>query len=85
MDAYLARHDGLAGVTTDMIAGTFHWSNPLIPMLLTNAEAQEVAAASEEALAEITADEERLFDRALIRSYTVEEYESEMPVVEAGI
>ena len=40
---------------------------------------------TEEALAEIAADEERLFDRELIRSYTVEEYESEMPVVEAGI
>jgi uncharacterized protein (TIGR02118 family) len=40
---------------------------------------------TEEAKAEIAADEERLFDRELIRSYTVEEYESEMPVVEAGI
>ena len=40
---------------------------------------------TEEAQAEIAADEERLFDRNLIRSYTVEEYESEMPVVEAGI
>ena len=40
---------------------------------------------TEEAQAEIAADEERLFDRELIRSYTVEEYESEMPVVEAGI
>jgi len=40
---------------------------------------------TEEAQAEIAADEERLFDRKLIRSYTVEEYESEMPVVEAGI
>ena len=37
-----------------------------------------------EAQAEITADEERLFDRDLIRSYTVEEYESEMPAVAAG-
>tara|TARA_B100000900_G_scaffold299535_1_gene258102 strand:- start:61 stop:396 length:336 start_codon:yes stop_codon:yes gene_type:complete len=40
---------------------------------------------TEEAQAEIAADEERLFDRELVRSYTVEEYESEMPVVEAGI
>ena len=40
---------------------------------------------TEEAEAEIAADEERLFDRELIRSYTVEEYESEMPVVGAGI
>ena len=40
---------------------------------------------TEGAQAEIAADEERLFDRKLIRSYTVEEYESEMPVVEAGI
>ena len=40
---------------------------------------------TEKAQAEITADEERLFDRKLIRSYTVEEYESEMPVLEAGI
>ena len=40
---------------------------------------------TEEAQAEIAGDEERLFDRELIRSYTVEEYESEMPVVEAGI
>ena len=39
---------------------------------------------TDEAQAEITADEERLFDRALIRSYTVEEYESEMPAIEAG-
>jgi len=34
--------------------------------------------ASEEAQAEIIADEARLFDRELIRSYVVEEYESEM-------
>ena len=40
---------------------------------------------TEEVQAEIAADEERLFARELIRSYTVEEYESEMPVVEAGI
>ena len=39
---------------------------------------------TEEAQAEIAADEERLFDRDLIRSYTVEEYESEMPAVAAG-
>lgn len=38
---------------------------------------------TDEAQAEITADEERLFDRALIRSYTVEEHESEMPAAEA--
>ena len=38
---------------------------------------------TDEAQAEITADEERLFDRGLIRSYTVEEYESEMPAVQA--
>ncbi|MEK9995350.1 MAG: EthD domain-containing protein [Halieaceae bacterium] len=37
----------------------------------------------DEAQAEIIADEERLFDRDLIRSYTVEEYESEMPAVQA--
>ena len=37
-----------------------------------------------EAQAEIAADEERLFDRELIRSYTVEEYDSEMPAVETG-
>ncbi len=40
---------------------------------------------TEEVQAEIVADEERLFDRELIRSFTVEEYESEMPAVEAGI
>ena len=40
--------------------------------------------ASESAQEEIVADEERLFDRELIRSYTVEEYESEMPSVEPG-
>lgn len=39
---------------------------------------------TDEAQAEITADEERLFDRDLIRSYTVEEYESAMPAIEAG-
>jgi len=39
---------------------------------------------TDEAQAEIIADEERLFDRDLIRSYTVEEYESEMPAVKAG-
>ena len=37
-----------------------------------------------EAQAEIAAEEERLFDRELIRSYTVEEYDSEMPAIEAG-
>lgn len=37
---------------------------------------------TDEAQAEIAADEERLFDRELIRSYLVEEYESEMPAVE---
>lgn len=39
---------------------------------------------TDEAQAEIAADEERLFDRDLIRSYTVEEYESEMPAAEVG-
>ena len=39
---------------------------------------------TDEAQAEIIADEVHLFDRGLIRSYTVEEYESEMPVVQAG-
>ena len=39
---------------------------------------------TDEAQAEIMADEERLFDRDLIRSYTVEEYESEMPALQAG-
>ena len=34
--------------------------------------------ATEEAQAEIVADEERVFNRALIRSYVVEEYESDM-------
>ena len=38
---------------------------------------------TDEAQAEIMADEERLFDRDLIRSYMVEEYESEMPAVQA--
>ena len=38
---------------------------------------------TDEAQAEIIADEERLFDRDLIRSYTIEEYESEMPAVQA--
>ena len=40
---------------------------------------------TDEAQAEIIADEERLFDRDLIRSYTVEEYESEMPAVQAAL
>ena len=35
--------------------------------------------ASEAAQEEIVADEAHLFDRELIRSYVVEEYESEMP------
>ena len=39
---------------------------------------------TDEAQAEIMADEERLFDRDLIRSYTVEEYGSEMPALQAG-
>ena len=39
---------------------------------------------TDEAQAEIAADEERLFDRDLIRSYTVEEYESDMPAAEVG-
>ena len=39
---------------------------------------------TDEAQAEIMADEERLFDRDLIRSYTVEEYESDMPAVQTG-
>ena len=39
---------------------------------------------TDEAQAEIAADEKRLFDRDLIRSYTVEEYESEMPAAEVG-
>ena len=34
--------------------------------------------ATEEAQEEIVADEERVFDRALIRSYVVQEYESDM-------
>ena len=34
--------------------------------------------ATDEAQAEIVADEERVFDRALICSYVVEEYESDM-------
>ena len=40
---------------------------------------------TDEAQAEIAADEERLFDRDLIRSYTVEEYESEMPACSGGL
>ena len=44
-----------------------------------------VALSTQEAQAEIAADEERLFDRDLIRSYTVEEYESEMPAVAAAV
>ena len=39
---------------------------------------------AKKAQSEISADEERLFDRDLTRSYTVEEYESEMPAVETG-
>ena len=39
---------------------------------------------TDEAQAEIMAAEERLFDRDLIRSYMVEEYESAMPALEAG-
>ena len=39
---------------------------------------------TDKAQAEIAADEERLFDRELIRSYTVEEYDSEMPALETG-
>ena len=39
---------------------------------------------SESAQEEIVADEKRLFDRDLIRSYTVEEYESEMPSTGPG-
>ena len=39
---------------------------------------------TDEAQAEIAADEARLFDRDLIRSYSVEEYESAMPPVEEG-
>ena len=39
---------------------------------------------TDEAQAEIMADEKRLFDRDLIRSYMVEEYESEMPALQAG-
>ena len=46
-------------------------------------DAALAALSTDEAQAEITADEERLFDRALIRSYTVEEYESEMPALQA--
>jgi hypothetical protein len=40
--------------------------------------------ASDSAQEEIVADEERLFDRGLTRSYTVEEYESEMPNVKVS-
>ena len=47
-------------------------------------EAAMALIASESAQEEIVADEERLFDRDLIRSYTVEEYESEMPATELG-
>ena len=46
-------------------------------------DAALVVLSTDEAQAEIIADEERLFDRDLIRSYTVEEYESEMPAVQA--
>ena len=47
-------------------------------------EAAMALIASESAQEEIVADEERLFDRDLIRSYTVEEYESAMPATELG-
>ena len=47
-------------------------------------DAALAALSTDEAQAEIIADEERLFDRDLIRSYTVEEYESEMPALQAG-
>ncbi|MFL2503401.1 MAG: EthD domain-containing protein [Luminiphilus sp.] len=47
-------------------------------------DAALVVLSTDKAQAEITADEKRLFDRDLIRSYTVEEYESQMPVVQAG-
>ena len=46
-------------------------------------EAAMALIASESAQEEIVADEERLFDRDLIRSYKVEEYESEMPAAES--
>jgi len=42
-------------------------------------EAAMAIITSDAAQEEIVADEERLFDRALIRSYVVEEHESEMP------
>jgi len=42
-------------------------------------EAAMAIISSDEAQEEIIADEQRLFDRGLIRSYVVEEYESEMP------
>ena len=47
------------------------------------ADAALAVLSTDEAQAEIIADEERLFDRDLIRSYTIEEYESEMPAVQA--
>ncbi len=40
------------------------------------------ALAAVEAAAEIAADEERLFDRARIRSFVVEECESELPALQ---
>lgn len=53
MDAYLASHAGLAGrVTTDTIAETFHWSNTLIPAMLTSEGGKALAALGAEEFSE---------------------------------
>ena len=44
----------------------------------TTTDRAMASLATDEAQAEIVADEERVFDRALICSYVVEEYESDM-------
>ena len=53
MDAYLASHAGLAGrVTTDTISEMFHWTNALIPTMLTSDGGKALAAMGAEEFAE---------------------------------
>ena len=53
MDAYLASHAGLAGrVTTDTISEMFHWSNALIPTMLTSDGGKALAAMGAEEFAQ---------------------------------
>lgn len=53
MDAYLASHAGLAGrVTTDTISEMFHWSNALIPTVLTSDGGKAFAAMGAEEFAQ---------------------------------